>query len=61
MQKCLGDIQKRNVNIVQYCHVQAYLMHTIFYCTNQSRKKCTNFFGFYSEHGQYDQQCKRDE
>lgn len=29
-----GDI--RNVNIVQYCHVQAYLMHTLSFIVQRN-------------------------
>lgn len=41
-----GDI--RNVNIVQYCHVQAYLMHTLSFIVQ--RNSVQNPFGFYGVH-----------
>lgn len=48
-----GDI--RNVNIVQYCHVQAYLMHTLSFIVQ--RNSVQNLWFLWSTPTR-DYQCK---
>lgn len=49
-----GDI--RNVNIVQYCHVQAYLMHTLSFIVQRNSVKKNLWFLWSTPTRDY--QCK---